>query len=145
MDDLRGHAQRTGAEPGVPELVGPARVIEEVLRDERQVDVARLLDRLAVVERLQHGQLAGALLDDPRDPEQVLPPLGRRHRRPHPLERAPRGGEGPVHVGLAGRGHLRQRLLVGRIDGDDALVALGRHEVAVDEQVVRRPDGHDGT
>ena len=46
------------AEAGVLELVGPAGVVEEVRRDQRDVDVARLLDRLAVVERLQHGELA---------------------------------------------------------------------------------------
>src|SRR6266481_1758764 len=46
-------------------------VIEEVRRSERDVDVPRLLDRLAAVHRLDHGQLAGALLDDARDPEEV--------------------------------------------------------------------------
>ena len=46
----------------VLELVGPARVVEEVRGRERQVDVARLLDRLAAVQRLEHGELARALL-----------------------------------------------------------------------------------
>ena len=41
----RGDAVREG----VLELVGPARVVEEVRRGQRQVDVARLLDRLAAV------------------------------------------------------------------------------------------------
>ena len=50
----------------VLELVGPARVVEEVRRRERQVDVARLLDRLAAVERLGDGELARALLDQER-------------------------------------------------------------------------------
>jgi hypothetical protein len=40
-----------------------------VRRDERQVDVAGLLDRLAVVEGLQDGELAGALLHQPGDAE----------------------------------------------------------------------------
>src|ERR1700750_1715298 len=44
-----------GPEPGMGQLVGPARVVEEVRGDQRQVDVARFPDRLAVVERLQHG------------------------------------------------------------------------------------------
>ena len=46
----------------VLELVGPAGVVEEVRGGERQVDVARLLDRLAAVQRLEHGELARALL-----------------------------------------------------------------------------------
>ena len=60
----------------VLELVGPARVVEEVRRGERDVDVARLLDRLAAVQRLRDRELARALLDQARDPEQVLRPLG---------------------------------------------------------------------
>ena len=65
----------------VLELVGPARVVEEVRGGEREVDVARLLDRLAAVQRLEHRELARALLEDARDPEQVLRALGRRERR----------------------------------------------------------------
>ena len=93
-----GHAERlrVGAEARVRKLVGPARVVEEVRGDQRQVDVAGLLDRLAVVQRLQHRQLARALLDDPGDPEQVLGPVPARHRTPDLLvrasgRRAPRG------------------------------------------------------
>ena len=73
-DHLAGDAQglRVGSVAGVLQLVGPAGVVEEVRRRRRDVDVARLLDRLAVVDRLEHGDLAGALLDDPRDPEEVL-------------------------------------------------------------------------
>ena len=58
-DDLAGHAERPGvrAEARVIELVGPARVVEEVRRGQRDVDVAGLADRLAVVQRLQDGEL----------------------------------------------------------------------------------------
>ena len=64
-DHLGGDAERArvGPEPRVLELVGPAGVVEEVRGDQRDVDVARLLDRLAVVEGLEHGELARALLD----------------------------------------------------------------------------------
>ena len=51
---------------GVLELVRPARVVEEMRGRERQVDVARLADRLAAVQRLEHGELARALLQDAR-------------------------------------------------------------------------------
>ena len=43
--------------------LGPAGVMVEMARDERNVDVARLADRLAVVEALQHGEEALALLE----------------------------------------------------------------------------------
>ena len=56
----------------VAELVGPAGVVEEVRRRERDVDIARFAQRLAAVERLDDRQLARPLLDQPRDPEQVL-------------------------------------------------------------------------
>ena len=93
-DDLPGHAQRPriGPEARVVQLVRPARVVEEVRGRERDVDVAGLLDRLAVVDRLEHRELAGALLQDPRDPVQVLGPLGARHRAPDPLVRGTRRG-----------------------------------------------------
>ena len=71
-----------GAEARVVELVGPAGVVEEVRRGQRDVDVAGLLDRLAVVERLQDGELAGALLQEPGDAEQVLAAVGRRASAP---------------------------------------------------------------
>ena len=38
--------------------LGPAGVVIEVAGDQRHVDVARLADRLAVVERLDHGEEA---------------------------------------------------------------------------------------
>src|SRR4029077_6235722 len=73
-DDLRRHAQwlRYPAGERVLELVRPARVVPEVVRREGHVDVAALLDRLAGVHRLEDRELAAALLDDPRDPEEVL-------------------------------------------------------------------------
>ena len=76
----------------VLELVGPAGVVEEVRGGERQVDVARLLDRLAAVQRLEHRELARALLEDARDPEQVLRALAAGERRPG-AERLARGGD----------------------------------------------------
>ena len=98
----------------VVELVGPAGVVEEVRRGQRQVDVARLLDRLAAVERLEHGELARALLQQPRDPEQVLGPLGRAQRRPGALERVARRGDRGVDVAGARLPDQRERLLAGR-------------------------------
>ena len=73
-DDLPGDTERPGirAEAGVVELVGPAGVVEEVRGGQRDVDVARFADGLAVVERLDDGQLARALLDQSGDAKEVL-------------------------------------------------------------------------
>ena len=46
--------------------LGPSGVVIEVPCDERNVDVAALADRLAVVERLHHREQARMLLDQPR-------------------------------------------------------------------------------
>ncbi len=97
-DDLRRDPERLRppVREGVLELVGPAGVVEEVRGRERQVDVARLLDRLAAVERLGDGELARALLEDAGDAEEVLRALCRAQRRPAVREgltrrRRPRG------------------------------------------------------
>ncbi len=83
-DDLAGDAERPRrpVRERVLELVGPAGVVEEVRGRERQVDVARLLDRLAAVQALEHRELAAALGQDARDPEQVLRALAARQLRP---------------------------------------------------------------
>src|SRR3990170_1274700 len=71
-DHLPGHAERPrdAVYERILELVRPAGVVEEVRRGERQVDVARLPDRLAAVERLEHTQLPGALPEDAGRPEE---------------------------------------------------------------------------
>jgi hypothetical protein len=73
-----------GAESGVVELVGPAGVVEEVRRGQGYVDVAGFADGLAVVHRLDDGQLARALLDQPGDAKEVL-----RALRPGVLDQTP--------------------------------------------------------
>ena len=111
---------------GVVELVRPARVVEEVGRGERHVDVARLLDRLAGVQRLDHRELARALLHDPRDAVQVLRALapGRRDQTVSWARRAAR--HGAVDIGLRGVRDLRQRLLRRRVDDPERLARLRR-------------------
>ena len=110
-DDLPGDAERArrGAVARVLELVGPARVVEEVRGRERDVDVARLADRLAVVERLEHGELAGALLDRARDAEEVLRALAPGQVAPDGLVGLARGRDGGVDVGRPGLGDLGER------------------------------------
>src|SRR5207248_5133145 len=142
-DDLPRDAD--GARPAIRkrilELVRPAGVIEEVRGCERQVDVARLLDRLAAIHRLEHGELARALLEDARDPEEVLRPLGAWQRRPSVRERRARGGDCAVDIGGARLPDDRERLLA---RGRDRLVRLLRLDpFAADEQAVALPQLHD--
>ena len=99
-DDLAGDAERLrlAARERVLELVRPARVVEEVRRREREVDVAALADRLAAVERLEHRELARALLDDAGDAVQVLRALGRPQASTSRLERVARRLDREVDV-----------------------------------------------
>ena len=141
-DDLRRHAQRTRVAPreGVVELVGPAAVIEEVGRGQRHVDVAALLDRLAGVHRLDHGELAGALLDDPRDAVQVLGALAAGEPRPGGRVSATGGRHRTVDIGLRGSCDLGQPLLGSRVDDVEGGLGPARHEAVVDEEPVLRAD-----
>ena len=96
-DDLTADAHRLGAGKLAGDQRGPARMVVEVARDERNVGVARLADRLAVVDRLQHRQEALALLDQPR---QRVKRAGARiaGERAPAFKRPTRGGDGGVDV-----------------------------------------------
>ena len=144
-DDLRRNAEWPGhpSRKRVVELVRPAGVVPEVVRRERHVDVAALLDRLAGVHRLEDGELAAPLLEDPGDPEQVLRALLAGQAAPARPLRAAGGADRAVDV-------RRRRLrdlgddLLGR--GIDALedAAVRRLDLApVDEQAVARLDRDD--
>ena len=137
-DDLGGHAERLRdpARERVLELVRPAGVVPEVGRRERDVDVARFLDRLAGVHRFEDRELARALLEDPGDPEQVLRPLPARQRAPRSALRAPGGPDGLVDVRRGRPRDLGQRLLRRRIDRGERLAVGGGDVLAVDEQAV---------
>ncbi len=127
----------------VLELVRPAGVVEEVRAGQRHVYVTGFLDRLAVVDALQHGELAGALGDEPGDAVDVLGPLGARHRAPDVVEGRPGGAHGPVHVRLAGQRDLGQRLLGRGVDRGEGAPVGGRGELPVHEQPVGRLDRDD--
>ena len=108
----------------------PARVVVEVARDQRDVDVARLADRLAVVERLEHGEQARVLLHLARERVEVARALVAGQAAPGG-EGAPRGLD--RRTNLFGR-RLRdpRELLAG--GGIDAVEVLApRREGAADE------------
>src|SRR4051794_15707568 len=79
-DDLSGDAKWLSGPSWkcVIELVRPARIIKEMRRDERQIDVPAFLDRLAAVHGFEHGQLARFFLDQPGDPEKKFSALASR-------------------------------------------------------------------
>ncbi len=139
-NDLPGHADRRHVAVGesVFELVGPAGVVEEMRRGEGDVDVARLLDRLAAVHGLDNRQHARLLLDQAGDAEDVLGALARCQLPPHLLIRAPRFLHGPVDVFGIGVGHMGQRLFRGRIDRLEPAFGVRLDELSADEEVVLR-------
>ena len=124
-DDLARNSDRPRApvRERVLELVGPPRVVEEMRGGKGHVDVARLPDRLASVQRFEDRELARAFLQDARDAEQVLRALGRGDLRPAVAEGVARGVDCARHLGDACLSHLRERFL-GR--GADRGVRLAR-------------------
>jgi len=149
-DDLPHHAQRprrharSTGQARMLQFVGPPRVVEEVRRRQRDVHVTRLLDRLAVVDRLQDGELARPLLHDPGDPEEVLAPVGPRHPTPHPPVCRAGGPDGPLDVRGACLGDVGEDLLGRRVDRLEAVATGGLDELAADEEPVRGADVDDG-
>jgi hypothetical protein len=86
---------------------------------------------------LERGELRRALSDPFADPEQDSRPLPRAHAEPGPLVEGPAGrGDGAAGILAAGLGHLRDRLLRGRIDGRECLTRLRIDELPVDVKLV---------
>ena len=63
-DDLAADTDGLIARELITDQLRPARMVIEVTRHQRNVDVARLADGLAIVHRLQHREETLALLDD---------------------------------------------------------------------------------
>ena len=72
-------------------------MVVEVPGDQRDVDVARLANRLAVVHGLQHGKEAVALLYVAGDRVEIFRPLVARQLRPV-LKRPRRSRDGAVDI-----------------------------------------------
>ena len=105
-------------------------------RCQRKVDIARLADRLAAVERLEHRELARTLLEDARDPVDDLGPLARRPGRPAVLEGGAGSTDGCVDVlGTAVR-DLSKLLLAGGAHGGVELAGARIDELTADEEAV---------
>ena len=113
--------------------------------NERQVDVPAFADGLAVVQGLQHCELAGPLLDDACDSVQHLRALAPGHRSPGPLIGSPGGADGRRDVGGPSLSDLGQHLLGCGVHGLEPRAVLRWHELTIDEEVIRRGDPCHGT
>jgi hypothetical protein len=110
---------------------------------EREVDVAGFADRLPSVQRLEHGELARSLLQDPRDPEEVLRPFRGPKVGPAVRERVAGSADREVDVLGACLRDLRERLLARRIERGVALAGARLHELTADVQAVAVGDRDD--
>ena len=118
------------------DLVGPAGVVAEAVDHQRQVAVAALADRLAVVERLELGQLVDVLLDQVGELVHQPAAVAGVHLAPGAgVERLARGLDGQVDVGGVPLGDLGDDLLGGRVDRRERLAAGAVAPLAVDQHL----------
>ena len=148
-DDLPAHADRLLARVAVHVRLGdrqhvagdlgrPAGEVAQVLDRERHVHAPGELDRLAVVERLQLGELVGVVLEGLGEGQHRARALGRGDAVPAPvLERLAGGAHGAVHVRGAGVGHLGDRPAGGRVERLEGAPVGGLEALAADDQAVR--------
>ena len=156
-DDLPDHAdrlaQRVGVEVGARhvrhrdvnrvalDLGGPARHVVEQVGGQRHIGRLGDSEWLAVVQRLQLGELVGVLQDEVADPPDDAAPLGRGHPAPRPLlERLARGPDSPVDVLGAALGDPGERLPGGGVGRLERLARRRIGPLPVDEQL---PGGGD--
>jgi len=121
-DDLPADAERLAVGKLRVHELRPTGMVVEVPGDERDVDVARLADGLAVFHRLDDREETAVALDQAGERVEILGPFVARQRRPCRLR--PRGG---LDRGIDVRGrrlcHARKNLAGGRRDGLEALAA----------------------
>jgi hypothetical protein len=108
-------------------------VVIEVPGDERNVDVAGLADRLAVVHRLEHGKIARMLLDVPRDRVEVACPAMSAEVAPCRLCTA-RGSNRRIHISRGRLRDLRDGSAIRGIDTVEVLAIRGFTPRAIDEE-----------
>ena len=129
-NDLPAHANGLRARKLAVDQRGPAGVMVEMAGDQGNIDVARLANRLAVVDRLQDGKKALPLLHVTRQRIDMLRPLEAGKRRPFGLG-LPRRRDGVVDVLRRALGDARDALAGRGIE--DVEQFAGFVENAVDE------------
>jgi hypothetical protein len=126
---------------GAADLVRVPRVVQQALH--HQVNVRRGAvnlpvspQRLAVVQRLQLGQLLGVALDQLSQLEHQVAAARGRHLAPGSLgvKRAARRLYRQVDVGLIRFVHLANLFLVGGVEGGERFLRRGFHKLPIDEQ-----------
>ena len=115
-DDLPDDADRFVAAQFGGHDLRPARVIIKMAGDERDVNIARLADRLAVVHCFEDGEQARMFLDLTGDGVQITRPCMTRQLAPA-SEGFSRRLDRVLHIVFAGFGYIRQFLLGRRVDG----------------------------
>ena len=106
---------------------------------EGQIDVAAFADRLAPIERFQHGKVAHFFLQETGDAKKVFRPLASRHLAPRFLVGPAGRLDRLVDIRCISLRHFGQLLLRRRIDRGEILSGRRADKLAVDEQVVARP------
>jgi hypothetical protein len=110
----------------------------EQVRGQRHISSPRDRDRLAVIQRLQLGQLVGVIQDQVTDPPDDPAALGRGQSAPRPvIEGSARGADRPVDVLGVALGDAGERLAGGRIRRLERLARRRVDPLPADEQLSR--------
>jgi len=127
---------RIGRRNLVVDLVDRLPVVRDALGGKRDVDLARVADRLAHVECLEQCELVAVLVDECGQPLEDALAVLRRTAGPHAaLERRTGAANGAVDVvGVAG-GNLGEDLARRRVDALERLAAQRIDVGAVDERL----------
>ena len=141
-NDLPDHADRLAQRIGVEiaglrqadglagQLGGPAGRVADHLAAHGDVGMADIGDRLAVVERLELGQLVAVLLDQLGEPPHQLGAVAAAHAAPGPgLERRPGGRDRGIDVGGIALRHLRDDAAGSGIEGVEGLARLAHRPI----------------
>ena len=122
------------------DLGRPARHVADGSDGRGNVHGARDGSGLAVVQRFRLGQGLGMGFHEIGQAQHQAFALGGAHAAPGAfVQRAVGGAHGAVHIGGAGAGDLGDHGLGSGVDRGQALTALGRNPLAVDEEVVGAP------
>ena len=108
-DDLPNDTYRLVAGEFRGHELRPTGMVVEVTGDERDIDISRLTDGLAVIQRFQHGQQTRVFLDVTCDGIHVASAYMSWRLAPC-FKGLSCGGYGGIDVGTAGGSNLRQRL-----------------------------------
>ena len=129
-DDLPAHPGTGVACELNVEQLRPAGVVIEVSRDERNIEITRFADRLAVVQCLEHGQQARMFLHGARECIEMARATMSAERLPF-RKRVACGFHGGIDIGVSALRDFLQQRSGGRIpDGEGVAVLCER---AVDE------------